>query len=213
MINYLKNSNRLIKISFFIIFSSFFSSCKSPLTLEQFKNKYDYIEDTVTAYSTLNTTLYLMKFSYNGVKYDFLTSGDVPLQDKDQFVIIFDKNAPDTNYLVLWQYPVRPYNVKYNRNICIINHLKNATDDYFYVSYKYKFEDDWFTKKRYAAIPISYYEEFNKVDNDTKEVVVDFFYVPSGSANRFYVQPIINIEKTIELYNTRDYDVINERNF
>ena len=186
----------------------FFCGCEN-LTEEEFKQKYDWAETICTAgnfTASKNTkgprSARYYHFNYIGEKYEVYGYGFVYTEKGYQYHILFDKNAPDKNYLILPHKPVKPKAVadftmtgKVKKVSKSDTRKSSSWKNFAYVDYKcYSVGDnDWY--KYEEAIPLEYYDILKELEESQDDITVDCFVTKELSDGTGYIRTFINLEK------------------
>lgn len=175
------------------------------LTEDEFKQKYDWAEAlcTIGKYAGKPTSgLKRVNFVYSGKEYQVIGSGFPGIEEGYQYHILFDKNTPDKNYLILPHKPIRPKPIEdftmtgKIQKVSKSDTRKNSRwKNFSYVEYKcYSVgDDDWF--KYEEAISLEYYDILKELMENQGDILVDCYITKERSDGRGYIRTFINLER------------------
>ena len=181
----------------------FFFGCEN-LTEQEFKQKYDWDETICTVGSSvgnLGSGLKDIKFVYSQEEYRVTGGGFPGIETGYQYHILFDKNAPEKHYLVLYHKPVKPKKIE---DFSMIGKIKKVYKSdtkknsrwkiFLYVEYQcYSFGDNkWF--KYEEAIPLEYYDALNQIKENQDDVIVDCYIIKEYGDGRGAIRTFLNLE-------------------
>ena len=174
------------------------------LTEEEFKKKYDWAEAICTASNFTpsknakgsNSSRYF-QFDYLNKEYE--VRGRFPGIEKGyQYHILFDRNAPDKHYMILFHRPVKPKLVEDFSMMGKIQDVYKSNSkwkSFLYVKYKcYSAGDDYWYKYE-EAIPLEYFNILKKLEENQEDIIVDCFVTKELPDGTGYIRTFINLEK------------------
>jgi len=175
------------------------------LTEEEFKQKYDWAETicTIGNYAGKPTSgLKRINFVYAKKEYQVFGSGFTEIEKGYQYHILFDKNAPDKNYLILFHRPVRPDRIAdftmtgKIQKVFKSDTKKNSRWKHFlHVTYKCYSTGDNNWIKYEEAIPLEYYDKLKELEQNQSDITVDCYITKEYSNGTGEIRTFINLEK------------------
>ena len=188
IIQYLFNMKKILNLFLLTILLPLFG-CIERLTYQEFKERYDWAETSCV----LNTSRRRCNFEYNGVNYSPIVR--IPITYHNHFMILFDKNAPDQNFLVQLDKPVKPKTnmiVRTEGNIRYVRKWVNfveieydvRTDVKRDIFFRYKEVSENWVPSRFDYLPLSYFDKLITIKDQKLLIPVDF-YITEVSAQRF----------------------------
>ena len=179
-----------------------FCGCEN-LTEEEFKQKYDWAETICTAgdnarggkYNTVRVNRYYHFFCLNNKKITVHGPPVPGVQEGFQYYILYDKNAPEKHYLILFHRPVRPKIVADFTMLGKIERVKKDKNSLI-VNYRcYSIDGDLYKAK--GAYPLEYYDILKELEKSQGDITVDCFVRKEFSDGTGYIRTFINLEKLI----------------
>lgn len=180
-----------------IILGLLLTSCNN-LTILEFKNKYDWGEGVATTTRFWDKSFYF-EFTYKNIVYEVMQYEFPNQQIGYKYNIIFDKNSPKNNFIILYQNPIKPVPLRIHKTIGKIKSIEKSKNfiitKYKYSAVEFVGKDIWINNVE--AFPLDYYDKLLKIKNEQTNVVVELYIlnVYSGCTTKY--RPFLNVGSTL----------------
>ena len=173
------------------------------LTEYEFKQKYDWADAICTVGNftpskntkSSNSSKY---FHFDYLNKEYEARGSFPEIEKGyQYHILFDKNAPDKHYMILFHRPVKP---KLGEDFFMMGRIQSVYKSnskwkaFLYIKYQcYSIGDNKWLK--YAeAIPLEYYDALNQIKENKDDIMVDCYITKDYADGRGEIRTFLNLD-------------------